>query len=69
MLTEREAGLLKTLRAESEISDSEDWRTVYLDNVDMRNASPREFAGLLGSLTKKGMYREIDGFFGEVRTK
>lgn len=68
MLTPREQALLDALRKEAEGCDDGGWKDVYLDNITLRTTSPRVFAGLTGSLAKKGLYREEDGdAWGMVR--
>jgi len=39
------------------------WKNVYLPNV----GNTKEFAGILSSLTKKGLYREVEKDFGRVK--
>lgn len=49
---------------------SRGWGSVYLDNCRC-DLTPHQFAGVLGSLAAKGLYRdecgEFKGVFGEVK--
>jgi hypothetical protein len=60
-LTANETNVLNCLWA-----NEEGGGTVYLDNVNKQGLCPKGFAAVLGSLTQKGLYRPLDGFFGEV---
>lgn len=43
------------------------WATVYLDNAKPATWTGKKWAGVLSSLSKKGVYREDDGYaFGLV---
>ena len=43
------------------------WGQVYLDNARIAGMTDRQFAGHLSELSKRNLYRVIDGeFFGEV---
>lgn len=70
-LTKLESRALAALRENAEGSielakNKAVWCSVYLDNVNWPEG-PRSFAGVLGSLTTKGLYLAEDGFFGLVR--
>ena len=45
------------------------WETVYIDNARPKDLSPRAWAGYLSRLKDKGLYKKIDGHFGEVKLK
>lgn len=69
-LTENELRALTALRTAAEGWPAEDasgvaWATVHLDNAAF--GTKESFAGTLASLRKKGLYRPIDRFFGDVR--
>lgn len=38
------------------------WCLVYLDNAKPADWAPATWAGVLGSLAKKGLYKEDDGY-------
>lgn len=43
------------------------WASVYLDNAKPANWAGKKWSGVLSSLSKKGVYREDDGYaFGLV---
>ena len=71
-LTRREGEVLEALRNNYEGCVSgeagDEWGTVYLDNAHVHGIGPRAFAAILGSLTKKGLYRAdpFDDYFGAV---
>lgn len=71
-LTDSERELLQVMRdhCEGYRQDREDgtvWADVYLDNVPLRFDNPRRFAGLCGSLAKKGYFEPMDVAFGTFR--
>lgn len=71
-LTDGERELLQVMRdhCEGYRQDREDgtvWADVYLDNVPLRFDNPRRFAGLCGSLAKKGYFEPMDVAFGTFR--
>lgn len=52
--------------------DGAKWGTVYLDNARPKDWNARKWAGILGALTKAGLYKDFDdrqfkGIFGEVK--
>jgi hypothetical protein len=63
--TAKETAVLKALIAAYE-HERGGWGTVYLDNAD-HGLSDRAFAGVAGSLTKKGVYNDLGDCFGEVK--
>lgn len=66
-LTSKESQVFGQLLDASEGWSDGVWQEVYLDNCPMRSSDPRTFAGVLGSLTSKGLYRSgDDDCFGEV---
>ena len=65
MLTENENKVVTALRKHSEYADG-DHRVCYLDNAIPAGMSRLAFAGVLSSLTQKGLYKPIDQFFGMV---
>jgi len=71
-LTPMEQALLESLRAaaESWTDEANKMASVYLDNA-RGDETPRQFAGLLSSLHKKGFYNpesdEAECYFGEVK--
>lgn len=69
-LTTLELEVLLALRAhgESEILIKDKvWTSVYLDNAKPENITSHQFAGVLSSLEKKGLYESAhDGYFGYV---
>lgn len=60
-LTALEAEILASLRDHDEGDGC-----VYLDNAKPDTITKHQFAGVLSSLEKKGLYRPHDGFFGFV---
>jgi hypothetical protein len=70
-LTDNENRVLACLRGAVEgrtiDKDGITWGDVYLDNAIPDGMSSREFDGTLGSLTKKGLYREYEEAFGMVQ--
>lgn len=67
-----ERSALQWLREEAESNDGDGWWTVYLDNAKPKGWEGRKWAAILGSLKKKGLYREIDdpdfrGTFGQIK--
>lgn len=72
-MTNNETKVLAALRKEAESDDGNGFWTVYLDNARLSGLipsdclSPKSFAAVLGSLNKKGLYRDIDGYaWGQV---
>ena len=65
MLTENENKVVTALRKHSEYTEGE-FRVCYLDNAIPSGMSGLSFAGVLSSLTQKGLYKPIDQFFGMV---
>lgn len=72
-LTPMEAEALEALRNNSEgccevnPTTDEEWHSIYLDNAKPRNWSGKTWSGVLGSLSRKGLYRDDDGYaFGMV---
>lgn len=71
-LTDGERELLQVMRdhcegCRLEREDGTVWADVYLDNVPLRFDNPRRFAGLCGSLAKKGYFEPMDVAFGTFR--
>lgn len=71
-LTADETIALKSLREEAESNNGNGWWDVYLDNAFIRDWSPKKWASILGSLTKKGLYKDISdpdfkGVWGSVK--
>ena len=69
-LTEREDRLYKQLLDAVE-NDLGEWNEVYIDNA-RDGFSVKELEGLLGSLSKKGLYRDANdkedkGIWGQVK--
>ena len=69
-LTERESRLYKQL-LEAVENDTHEWNEVYIDNA-RDDFSVKELEGLLGSLSKKGLYRDANdkedkGIWGQVK--
>lgn len=66
--TAKETAVLNALIAAYE-TEYNGWGTVYLDNAD-HGLDERSFAGVLGSLAKKGVYEDEEdsnGCFGAVK--
>lgn len=59
-LTEKETTVLTALRGEQYEDEVDGFGMVYLDNAI--NTTDKTVRGVLGSLTKKGLYQEEDGF-------
>lgn len=72
-LTAKETTALEALRRSAEgnttlDSDGTTWYEIYLDNAKPFEWDGKTWAGVLGSLEKKGLYRTIDNYaWGEVR--
>ncbi len=71
-LTKNEFEVLSRLREKAESDDGDGWWTVYLDNAFIKGWNKKRWSSVLGSLKKKGLYREIDdpdfrGIFGQVK--
>lgn len=70
-LTEKETTILASVRAEIESTwtdrEGNDWGVVYTDNIDRCGMSNGTFAGVLGSLAAKGLYKDDGDCFGSVR--
>ena len=69
-LTEREGRLYKQL-LEAVENDAHEWNDVYIDNA-RDGFSVKELEGVLGSLSKKGLYhdahdKEDKGIWGQVK--
>lgn len=60
-LTALETQILASLRDKEE---GDGW--VYLPNAKPESITKHQFAGVLSSLEKKGLYKPHDGFFGYV---
>lgn len=69
-LTEKEMMILGAARAEVEVTSTDKngvkWGQVYLDNIERFGLTERGFAGVLGSLTVKGFYKDCGECFGEI---
>lgn len=48
-------------------ADGSSWCEVYLENLPARGLSARQVAGYLSALQARGLYKRIDGTFGEVK--
>jgi hypothetical protein len=67
-LTTLESQIYTALCNNTEGCNNDGWMTVYLDNARPSDVTARQFASILGSLQKKGLYRsDSDDFFGKVR--
>ena len=71
-LTQDEHVALTALRTEAESDNGNGWWDCYLDNAKPNDWTPRKWAAVLGSLTKKGLYRDIQdpdfkGIWGSVK--
>lgn len=65
-LTKKEVQCLKQLEEAVESHSTPQWGNVYLDNA-RGEFTPHQFAALLASLAKKGLYRSYnDDAFGQV---
>ena len=68
-LTDKESLALEHLRHFVE-SSSHGWGNVYLDNARPPQWDEKTWSGVLGSLTKKGLYQPEwgdEGCFGDVK--
>lgn len=66
-LTENEATALESLRRNREGRQDTGWCTVYLDNAKPAAWTGNQWAAVLGSLERKGLYRVDDGYaWGDV---
>lgn len=61
-LTDNEAIALASLRANAEVDDHGGWQSIYIDNAKPQDWAPATWAGVLGSLAKKGLYKWEDGY-------
>ena len=62
--------VLKAMRANTDSEGTQEgWRMVYLDNALPQDREfRRSLGGMLSSLTKRGVYKEVDGFaWGQVK--
>lgn len=72
-LTPNEEVALRSLRQNQEEFNKDEitpgmWADVYLDNAIPFGWSPEKWRSILGSLTKKELYIQVDGYaFGKVR--
>lgn len=74
ILTDNEMRVLACLRANKEAavetkSDGSKWSEVYLDNALPHGMSIREFDGTLGSLQRKGFYKDTGDCFGLIQVR
>lgn len=73
-LTSNECSAVKYLRVAAESDNGNGWWDCYLDNAKPKDWSPRKWASILGSLKKKGYYKDIDdpdfkGIWGSVKMR
>lgn len=71
-MTSQERSLLDNLRKNAEGTidihqNGDRWSDIYLDNIDLRSSNPRLFAGLTGSLARRGLYQQGDGAWAMVK--
>ena len=71
MTKSRTIEVLEALRENCEQYETDghgnEWGVVYLDNARVADMTDRQFAGHLSELSKRNLYRVIDGeFFGKV---
>lgn len=71
-MTPDETTALAALREEAESNNGNGWWDCYLDNAKPSDWSPKKWASILGSLTKKGFYKDIQdpdykGVWGSVK--
>lgn len=71
-LTDNERQAMAALRANVEYNINQEWGAVYLDNACPPEWRGYQWSGVLGSLAKKGLYRdeqdrENKGVWGQVR--
>lgn len=67
-MTADETTALANLRKEAESDNGDGWWDCYIDNARPDGWSGKKWAAVLGSLKKKGLYREVDGYaWGSVK--
>jgi len=66
-LTPGEQAAVKNLRTSVEYQEGE-FGVAYLDNAKPATMSGPTWAATLASLTKKGLYKPMDQFFGKIKS-
>ncbi len=56
----------KHVESRSTEGDGKVWGSFYLDSARPSGMNKHAFAGHLSALEASGLYRQMDGFFGEV---